>query len=64
MTPELAGPIHSGVDVGPFPSEKDSYSLFPVDGVSVPVTFFEESKSHIFANIFNHVLKTLGVDWD
>ena len=31
----LAGPISSGVDVVPFRSEKDSYSLFPVDGMPI-----------------------------
>ena len=31
----LAGPISSGVDVVPFPPEKDSYSLFLVDGVLI-----------------------------
>ena len=30
-----AGPISSGVDVVPFSSEKDSHSLFPVDGVLI-----------------------------
>ena len=36
----------------PFAQRKDSYSLFPVDGVLIPETFFEESKSHIYANLF------------
>ena len=31
----IAGPISSGVDVVPFPPEKDSYRLFPVDGVLI-----------------------------
>ena len=31
----LAGPISSDVDVVSFCSEKDSYSLFPVDGVLI-----------------------------
>ena len=31
----LAGPISSGVDVVPFHSEKDSYRLFPVDGMLI-----------------------------
>ena len=31
----LAGHISSGVDVVHFGSEKDSYSLFPVDGVLI-----------------------------
>ena len=31
----LAGLISSGVDAVPFHSEKDSYSLFPVDGVLI-----------------------------
>ena len=30
-----------------FGPERDSYGLFPVGGMSVPVTFFEESKLHI-----------------
>ena len=31
----LAGPISSGVDVVPFRSDKNSYSLFSVDGVLI-----------------------------
>ena len=31
----LAGPISSGVDVLPFCSEKESYSLFPGAGVLI-----------------------------
>ena len=31
----LAEPISSSVDVVPFDSDKDSYSLFPVDGVLI-----------------------------
>ena len=31
----LAGPISSGDDVVPFRTEKDSYSLFSVDGVLI-----------------------------
>ena len=30
----------------------------------VPVTFFEESKSRIFANLFNRARKTLGISLD
>ena len=31
----LAGPISSGVDIVPIRSEKDSYNLFPVEGVLI-----------------------------
>ena len=48
----------------PFHSERDSYGLLPIDGVSVHVTFFEESKSRNFTNLFFCARKTLGVSWD
>ena len=47
-----------------FHSENDSNSLLPLDGVSIPVIFFEETKSRIFANLFYHSRKTLGISWD
>ena len=49
---ELTGPIYLGFDVASFCSEKDSYGLFPVDGVSVPVTFSKKLASHLYAIFF------------
>ena len=45
VTSDLAGPMDSGIDVAHFCSEKDSYSLFPEDGVSVPTIFFWKNHS-------------------
>ena len=51
----LAWPISSGYGVlNLFHSEKDSYSLSPIDGallkLRILVTFFEESGSNLNAN--------------
>ena len=51
----------AGVDVVPFRSEKDSYSLFGVWRAD-PVTFFKEF-AH-YANLFYRARKILCVCWD
>ena len=35
LTPELAGPIYSGIEIVPFWSEKDSYTLNPADATQL-----------------------------
>ena len=40
MMSELAGHIYSYVDLETFCSEKESYSLFPINFMSIPVSFF------------------------
>ena len=50
----LVGPISSGYrwHHNPFAQRKNSYSLFPVDGMLILVTFFEESKSSVMQSYF------------
>ena len=55
----LAGLISLGVDVVPFSTVKDSYSLFPI--VVDPVKLFLRIYS---ANLFFHTQKILGICWD
>ena len=50
----------------PLSSEKVSHGLFPVDDISVPETFFEESGSQLNSNSFYHAQKnswhTAGIE--
>ena len=57
----LAEPIYSNVDVVPFCSEKDRYSLFPVDGLSVTVTFFKQMEVAHYVHLFYQAQQILGV---
>ena len=58
VTSELAGPIYSDIDA-PFCSEKKCYSLFPVDGMSIPV-IFSKNQSHALCKI---ILSRLKNSW-
>ena len=50
----LEGPISSGVDVVPSPSEKDSYSLFPVDGKLIQLHFLKNRSLTLCKFILSH----------
>ena len=52
----LAGHISTGVDIMPFRSLKDSYSLFPVDGVLIQWRYY--------ANLFYRAWKIICICWN
>ena len=51
------------IDVGPFCSEKYSYSLFPVDGVSVLMTFLKNQCSTLSEFILQRANNSSHTAW-